>query len=523
MVLKDIFSGIQQNRYFNFIFSYRFIPSLLVALFLSLYVVFVGSGWMKFEVVFLVSFLSSFLLLREGDKIVHLSFLVSFICFVLLFYVFIFQLEKFLVLSGEKLVFAVPFLVIPSVLFFIVEKRFALYISALCSFLLFFVHRNFHLSFIHFTVSFALIELLKGVRRRIVMFKLGVICGFIGSVLALFLERDIVESSLFFLSSIFSPFVSLGIIYIAERFFGVLTPFYLFDLQDLEHPLLVQLRKRAPGTFHHSLVVSDIAYVVASELGVNAELVRCAALYHDIGKITRPAYFIENTGGESRHFKITPPLSAKIVVKHVEDGVKIAESYMLPKRIIDFIREHHGTTNPEFFIKAAEMLDIDFSVRYPGPTPRSIETVIMMIADSCEAAVRSLEDYSLDEIRRTVEKVVKNKMEQGQFDYAPVTLEQISRIKEGIIKALADFYHIRVSYEEEEIKDYIITIRSKKSGKFSEGKEEKLKKTEQVSSADGVKNDLSDGRDKSDDKEQSDVISEFSDKSQEKDNPKKQS
>jgi putative nucleotidyltransferase with HDIG domain len=426
------------------------------------------------KLAFLISFLSSFFILREFQDNEKIVFLLTFLIFSLVVYFFskIQSRIDFEFFPQNSLLFAIPFFVLPSVLLYIIGEKKTIYTSSFVSLVSYFIHKDFSLSFIWFICSFVALISLKKARRRISLFKVGVFYGLCGTFLTFILENGFSKPFLFLFSSLFSPFVSVGLIYFIERTFRILTPFYLFDLQDFENPLLVQLRKRAPGTFHHSLFVADIASSVAEKLGVNAELVRCAALYHDVGKIIRPAYFIENLKGLEKHLKINPPLSSKVIIKHVEDGVKLARSYNIPERIIDFIREHHGTTYPEFFIKAAEEENPNFEVRYPGPSPRSIETVIVMIADSCEAALRSLEEITSDKIEEIVERVIAKKMEMRQFDNAPVTLAQLNKIKSATIETLIEFYHPRISYSEEKIKYYLKLKKEKHKQEEMEDKEE---------------------------------------------------
>ena len=415
------------------------------------------SGYQNPQFVFAVIFLSSVFALAglsKTDSLYFVSF--GFIFILSLFLLRVFGDDIIPFLSAERLFYAVPFFVVPTSLVFVLGERRTIYTAIIFSLASYFIHADPVLSAVWVLSSFIAIYSLRKVKRRVYMLRSGVLYGIFGGVLILLSTADHMKMFLFFFSSLFAPFISLSVLYIFERLFRVLTPFYLFDLQDIDHPLIVQLRRKAPGTFHHSIVVADISYVAAEEVGANAELVRCAALYHDIGKMVRPEYFIENIRGMSRHFKIAPSLSSKLVVKHVEDGVRLARAYRIPERIIDFIKEHHGTTYPEYFVKAAEMLNMQVDVRYPGPTPRSVETVIMMIADSSEAAVRSIEEYTVERISEMVDKVVEKKMSQGQFDNAPITLDKLNRIKEAIKKALIDFYHLRISYEEEKIKkDYI--------------------------------------------------------------------
>lgn len=369
-------------------------------------------------------------------------------------------MEENIAISTDKIFFAIPYFVVTSTLFFLIERKKSVYfcIFLALSSIPIFPEVNYEfltLSFSWIFSSLVSIPMLSKSRRRFSLFKTSIVYGAFGSAFISIMTMEISGGILFAISSIISPFISISILYFFERTFNILTPFYLFDLQDIEHPILVQLRQKAPGTFHHSLVVSDIAYIAAKEVGADAELIRCAALYHDIGKTIRPEYFIENKGNMDPHLKINLPLSSKLVVKHVEDGEKIAKSYSLPQRIIDFILEHHGTTYPEYFIKAAKKLDMQLDVRYPGPSPKSLETVIMMICDSSEAAVRSLEEYSKEKISEMISKVVKSKLDQGQFDNAPVTIQQLKKIQDSVAKALTDFYHLRIGYDEKSVQKYV--------------------------------------------------------------------
>lgn len=386
-------------------------------------------------------------------------------------------------LSSHHLFLSFPFFVFPSILVFIIDRRKAIYLCVLLAMSSMFIFPEREQTYLAISSSWALgsmmsFDLLVKSRRRSSIFKVASLYGLFGSTLIAIILAKPLDVFIFMSSAILSPFISISVLYFLERFFDVLTPFYLFDLQDIEHPLLVQLRTKAPGTFHHSLVVSDIAYIAAKEVGANAELVRCAALYHDIGKIVRPEYFIENIGEISPHLKINILLSSKLIIKHVEDGKRIAEASSLPKRIIDFILEHHGTTYPEYFVKIAKKFNIQLDARYPGPRPRTLETVIMMICDSAEAAVRSLEEYKVERINEVVAKIIRSKLEQGQFDDAPVTIKQLKKIQEAVTKALVDFYHVRISYDEKGIRKYLDLKRqlNNQSNVTNNGKESEIRK-----------------------------------------------
>lgn len=223
-------------------------------------------------------------------------------------------------------------------------------------------------------------------------------------------------------------------------------------LSDTNSRLLKELSNKAPGTFHHSLNVANIAETIANEVGANAMLVRVGALYHDIGKMTDPTYFTENQGnGINPHDDLDPEESAQIIIDHVIHGVEIAKRYNLPDRIIDFIRTHHGDSLVYFFYKKAQIdnPEIDENLfRYPGPRPYSLETAILMISDSVEAASKSLKNPNSVAIDKLVESILNNQMNNGQFLNADITLKQIESIKTIIKKKLATMYHLRIEYPE---------------------------------------------------------------------------
>jgi putative nucleotidyltransferase with HDIG domain len=242
------------------------------------------------------------------------------------------------------------------------------------------------------------------------------------------------------------------LIYIYEKTFSLVSDISLLELSNTSSPLLKELADKAPGTFHHSLQVANLAEAVANEIGANAMLTRVGALYHDIGKIMRPTYFTENQmTGVNKHNELTPKESAKIIINHVLEGIQLAKNHNLPDRIIDFIRTHHGTTSVYYFYKkecdllGEENVDIkDF--QYPGPMPFSKETAILMMCDSVEAASKSLKTPSSSSIDTFVEKIIDIQMSKGQFLNANVTFKEIELIKKVLKKKLNNIYHLRIEY-----------------------------------------------------------------------------
>ncbi len=242
------------------------------------------------------------------------------------------------------------------------------------------------------------------------------------------------------------------LIYFYEKIFGLVSDVSLLELSDTNSKLLKELANKAPGTFHHSLNVANLAEASANEIGANSMLVRVGALYHDIGKMQNPTMFTENQANSiDTHNELDPKESAEIIIDHVIKGIEIARKNNLPDRVIDFIRTHHGTSLVYYFYKKErEMNGVankeDFI--YPGPLPFSKETAILMMADSVEAASRSLKEPTSSKIDAFVEKIINNQMEQGQFLNANITLKEIQTIKKVLKKKLNNMYHLRVEYPE---------------------------------------------------------------------------
>ncbi|MFM8440167.1 MAG: HDIG domain-containing metalloprotein, partial [Acidobacteriota bacterium] len=241
---------------------------------------------------------------------------------------------------------------------------------------------------------------------------------------------------------------------ICESLFGILTDVKLLELSNADLPVLGQLALRAPGTNQHSHAVGQIAEEACRAVGANGLLARIGALYHDIGKVAAPDHFIENQAGTNPHDRLTPAQSAKIIVSHVTFGIKMGREIGLPSKIIDFIPQHHGTRTLHYFLRKAEAeaeakgggpID-ENEFRYPGPKPQFKETAIMMIADSCEAAARALEEPTPDNVRYIVTKIIDAILADDQLNECDLTLKELAAIREAIIKSLCAMYHPRVDY-----------------------------------------------------------------------------
>jgi hypothetical protein len=245
------------------------------------------------------------------------------------------------------------------------------------------------------------------------------------------------------------------IIYLIERIFGYITDVTLIELGNGNNKVLRELAQKAPGTFQHSLQVANLAEEASYAIGANSLLVRVGALYHDIGKMEAPLYFIENQiTGINPHDNLSYEESAEIIIRHVTYGMALARKHKLPPEISDFIVTHHGTRKVEYFYIKRKQENPDNSVdesafTYPGPIPYSKETALVMMADSVEAASRSLVNHDEKTIDEMVEKIISRQLEFEQFSNANLTLQDISRAKEIFKKKLATIYHIRVSYPAE--------------------------------------------------------------------------
>lgn len=257
-----------------------------------------------------------------------------------------------------------------------------------------------------------------------------------------------------FAGNVILSLLAYPLIPLAERIFNYTSNITLAELADLNRPLLKELSVTAPGTFQHSLQVANLAEAAAAKVDANPLLVKVAALYHDIGKIKNPQYFIENQSGINPHNELSPGKSAKIIIDHIEDGINLAKQYRLPGVLINFIRTHHGTTRTEYFYrKAIELYGIenmnDLDYRYPGPKPRTKEETILMMADSIEAASKSLPEYTEETIDQLVDKIVSYKIDERQMELSELSFNEIRICTSVFKKMLRSIYHIRIKYPEE--------------------------------------------------------------------------
>ena len=259
--------------------------------------------------------------------------------------------------------------------------------------------------------------------------------------------------------AILSPIVTYGLIGLLEVSFSITTNLTLIELLDFQHPLLKRLQHEANGTFNHSIVVGNLAEACADAISANSLLCRVGAYYHDLGKMVRPEYYIENQySGENRHDTLTSVMSAKIIKNHVTDGLELAKEYGLPTIVSDFIPMHHGTTRVEYFYRKA--LEEDNKVdevqfQYPGPKPNTKETGILMICEAVEAAVRSIKEPDIMKIEAMIDKIINMRVTAGQLSECPLTMDELTRIKgkvdgsSGLLPVLRGIYHIRIEYPDD--------------------------------------------------------------------------
>ncbi len=251
--------------------------------------------------------------------------------------------------------------------------------------------------------------------------------------------------------NVFLVLLAYPLIPLLERFFGLTSPITLIELNDMNRPLLERLARQAAGTWQHSLNVANLAERVASEIGINSLLVRTAALYHDVGKLKNPEYFIENQNGPNPHDRITDLESAKIIIDHVNEGVRLAKAAGLPEVILDFIRTHHGTTLAEYFyrnhIKDHPEREVDEPYfRYDGPLPTSKEQTVLMLADSVEAASKSLKQPTEEELYDLIDNIIRGKLTKGQLVQSRLSFLELETLRRIFRSVLKTSHHLRIAY-----------------------------------------------------------------------------
>ena len=361
-------------------------------------------------------------------------------------------------------VYLIPFAILPIITVNFHNLRLAIFHHTILILIIsFFVAGSVEFIFTQFVVGFiAALGVSQLHNRRQILQTVALIIGvFVITYISFSLLREgnfnkisWTRIALISVGSIF-VLISYPLIYLFERIFGYLSNISLLEMSDLNHPLLKELSEKAPGTFQHSLQVANIAEAVASEIGGNPLLTRAGALFHDIGKMHDPQFFIENQlHGFNPHDKISPSESAEIIRKHVTEGVKIAKNHNLPEAIILFIKTHHGTSRIQFFYHAEKKANPDkkpdealFS--YPGPRPKTKEAAIVMFTDSVEAASRSMKKINEEAVNILVEQIVEKHIQTGQTQEADITFAEIGIVKRMLKERIKNIYHTRIEYPED--------------------------------------------------------------------------
>lgn len=381
--------------------------------------------------------------------------------FILLLVILMILISTVTISLQPELVYIIPFAILPIMIKSFYDARLALFIHIITVMIVgFFAPNSFEFVFMNFTVGIVAIFSLTSLNRRGKLFLSSLLVivsySFIFFGLAITQEGNIktIEWMNFAYFGLNGAMVlaSYPLIYIFEKSFGFLSDVTLMELSDTNQPLLRRLSEEAPGTFQHSLQVANLAETAVYQIGGNSLLVRTGALYHDIGKMEDPIYFVENQDrGFNPHEHLEFEESAKIIIGHVKKGVQIADKYKLPAAIVDFIRTHHGTTKVQYFYKKflqkvnEEEID-DSKFTYPGPKPFSKEMAVLMMSDAVEAASRSYASLDEKTINSLVDNIIDSQLKEGQFENVDITLREITIIKGIFKKKLQNFYHARIKY-----------------------------------------------------------------------------
>lgn len=362
-------------------------------------------------------------------------------------------------------IYVVPIAIMPIIIQIFYDARLAIFVHMVTIIVIgFIVPNSFEYVFIQFVVGVIAILSLRNMHRRqqIFLAALAIFLTYSGVYfgLAMMQEGDLDKINpmqfAWFAGNSMLVLWSYPLIYLFEKMFGFLSDVTLMELADTNHPLLRKLNEKAPGTFQHSMQVANLAEAVIYKIGGNPSLVRTGALYHDIGKMENPQYFVENQApNHNPHDKHSFAESAEIIINHVKDGIKIAKQYNLPKPVVDFIKTHHGDSLVQYFYRSylKEFPDdvVDQSrFRYPGPTPFSKETGVVMMADSVEAASRSLKEMNAETIENLVDNIIDYIIKENQLDDADLTFKDITIAKNIFKDKLKNIYHARIEYPEEQ-------------------------------------------------------------------------
>ena len=420
-------------------------------------------NWIVFGYTILVSLALLMLLLflhKYRIEIYNNNNKVTFIFFNIFAIIFI---QTLVIKYNSDYLYIVPLSILPIILKAFFDARLGLFAHVLTVLLLgYIVPNSFEFIYLHIIAGIVTIltvsELYKRANLFISVAQITVIYMLTYFAFSIIKEGNASQINwdyfMLFAANGLLSFLSIILIYIYEKVFGLVSDVTLLELSNTNTPLLRELNEKAPGTFQHSMQVANLAEAAANEIGANSMLVRTGALYHDIGKMANPMYFIENqTTGVNPHNDLSPSDSAKIIIDHVILGVEIAKKNNLPDRIIDFIRTHHGTSTTYYFLRKEQELNPNTKVKvekfqYKGPIPFSKETAILMMCDAAEAASKSLKNPTAQSINDLIDKIVSKQVSDNQFVNSDITFREINIIRKVIKKKLMNIYHLRVEYPE---------------------------------------------------------------------------
>jgi putative nucleotidyltransferase with HDIG domain len=383
------------------------------------------------------------------------------IVLVLFSQVLLITIADFVFYNYPDLAYVIPYAILPIIVTAFIGSRFAIISHVITILILgFFAPNSFEFFYTQFTAGFIAIFAVKKLDKRADIFRASIYV-FVTYMLVYLSMLFVQEGSLDNFSFTFMEYIagssillllSFPIIFLYEKVFGIITHLSLLELSNTNNPLLMELSQKAPGTFQHSLQVANLASDVLHEIGGDALLARTGAMYHDVGKMNNPLYFIENQGlGGNPHDDLTYEESARIIIAHVLDGIEMARKAGLPEQIIDFIRTHHGTRRVEYFFRLEKRLnpgvEIDKSeFTYHGPAPFSKETAVVMMADSVEAASKSLKQPTEQNINDLVDNIFDDHLANNQFHNANITMKDITIARKVLKKKLLSINHVRIAY-----------------------------------------------------------------------------
>ncbi|HWQ82287.1 MAG TPA: HDIG domain-containing protein [Ignavibacteria bacterium] len=363
----------------------------------------------------------------------------------------------------ELLIFVPVASILLTILF---DSRLSFFVVVIITFLVAAIRGgDYTIAFISLSGSILAIFSVRDIKNRSQIFRsfFFVIAGYSVAIIAVGLDRSenlskiAVNLSYAAVNAIMSPVIAYGLLIFYEKVFRITTDLTLIELADFNQPLLRELSAKAPGTFHHSVVMGNLSEEAAASIGANRVLARVGSYYHDIGKAVKPDFFVENQlEKKNKHEGMNPTLSAKVIIAHVKEGIELARRYRLPQEVIDFIPMHHGTTLVSFFYNKAKNLTdenkedvLDYIYRYPGPKPQNKETAIVMLADTVEASTKAIEDPTPKKLEDKIDEIIKKRFIEGELDDCNLTLKDLTRIKKSFLKILIGIYHQRIKYPEE--------------------------------------------------------------------------